>query len=417
MFSFFKGRGKEKLIDTKEEEYPAQLENDKSDQEISELVNIDKQIKQISLVEIIPRDTQQTLRGTKKRFSENINYNLLLLSERLPTPNLVIEKFTVGSIAQRKVVMAYLKNRANPRIIAEIRKRIKKNKAETILESSYIERNIENSNSTPFPQVEITTKPDVAESALLQGRIAVITDASCHLLLAPTTFFDLLDTPDDAYTRWFFAASFFRIVRYIMFILAASLPGFYIALTSYNPELIPTQLLFLILAGQEDTPFPVYFEAFMMMGVVEAIRLMMKRMPTQLGVSLALFGGIALIIAGLETDIVSGPVTIIVTLTILSSFAIPNYDLRSSVRIIQFFTMVMSSFLGLFGFAAAFFYIAIHLATLKSFGVPYMAPLAPLEASGWGHTILRDNTVSMAKDETYEPVINNINLDKGDPHE
>jgi spore germination protein (amino acid permease) len=196
------------------------------------------------------------------------------------------------------------------------------------------------------------------------------------------------------------------MARFIMFLFALCLPGFYIAFTSYNIEMIPTRLLTILLGNQEQAIFPVYFEAFLMMGVVEAVRMMLLSMQNQLGATIALFAGISLIGAGIAGNIIGIPITIIVTLTIISSYAIPNIDLRYSVRILQFFTMIISTFLGLFGFAVAFFYICVHLATLKSFGIPYMAPLAPIEGSAWGQTIFRQNSNTMPQDETYQPLTN-----------
>ncbi len=357
----------------------------------------------VSMVDTAPRDSHQILKGSKKRFHEKLEYNLSLLAERIPNPRLICENFTIGSLAPKKVAAVYLKDRAHPGITAEIRKRLTAIRAETVLDSSYIERNIENSSWSPFPQVETAEKPDIAESALLQGRVVIITDGSPQVLLAPVTFFDLMDTRDDTYMRWFVAANFFRLARYIMFIFAVSLPAFYVALTSYNPELIPTRLLYLILASRENAPFPVYFEAFFLMGIVEAVRMMMVRMPSQVGTTIALMSGVTLVIAGLWSGIMGAPVVIIVTLTMISSFGIPSYDLRLAVRVLQFFTMIMASFFGIFGFAAAFFYIAIHLVTLKSFGVPYMTPLAPTDTGSMGHTVFRENTPVMSKDKTYKP--------------
>lgn len=177
---------------------------------------------QVELVETAPADNQQIIRGPKERFSGNLHYNLTRLGERLSGAGFFMEQFLVGSVAAKQVVLAYLQERANPGIVAEVRERIGAIRAETILNSSYIERNIEDSSLSPFPQVETTQRPDVAESALFQGRVAVLVEGSPDVLLAPATFFDLIDTPDDAYGRWFVAGSFFRIARYIMFILAAS---------------------------------------------------------------------------------------------------------------------------------------------------------------------------------------------------
>lgn len=367
-----------------------------------EILSNDDEFK-ISIVDVVPRDTQYPLRGPKKRFSENIDYNLLLLRERFPDINLVFEQFRLSSRSKKRVVIAYFKDVAHPGIVSEVKDRLRAIRSEAVIDSSYIERNIENSNISPFPQIENTPRPDVVESALLQGRVAIISDGSADVLLAPTTFFDLMDTPEDAYSRWFIAATFFRGARYIMFILAASLPAFYIAVTTFNPEFLPHSIVFIIARARGNAPFPIYLETFIMMGVVEAVRLMLIRIPTQIGGNIAVFCGLALVIAGLFSNVVTPIVLMVVTLTIICSFGIPNFDLRSAIRLIQFFTMIMTTALGVFGFAVAFFYISAHLVTLKSFGIPYMAPLAPLESSAWGHTVARKNSEVMPQDETYKP--------------
>lgn len=302
-------------------------------------------------VTIVTRDIRQVLRGSKLRFTEDIAYNVSQLQKFVPSPELVTETIYLGSFGPKEVVLIYIRNIAKSDIVNDVRQRLERTQARTLYESSYIQRNIEDSCLSPFPQIEATERPDVAMSALWQGRVAIILDGSPQVLLAPCTFFDLMDTPDDAYTRWYFAASFFRIARYIMLLLAVCLPGFYIALLSFNPEMIPTRLLLLILNSREGTPFPVYFEIFLMMGIAEAVRMMLIRIPTQVGAAVALFAGITLVIAGLFSHIIGSVVVLIVTLTIISSFGIPDNDLRTSIRIVQFFTMAVSSCFGLFGFA------------------------------------------------------------------
>lgn len=356
-----------------------------------------------TLVRAIARDKEQLMRGPKLRFTEDVKTNLELLQSLVPSPELIAETISLGTLAPKKITLVYIGTIANPSIVSEVKRRIKTIKARTLYESSYIQRTIEDSTLSPFPQVKTSECPDVAVSALFQGRVAVLLDGSPNTLLAPCTFWDLMDTSEDAYSRWFIAASFFKIARYIMLLLAGCLPGFYIALLSYNPEMLPTRLLLLILNSREGTPFPVYFEVFLMMGIAEAVRMMLIRTPTILGSTVALFSGITLIIAGIYSNIIGSILVIVVTLTVLSSFGIPDYDLRSSIRIIQFMTMVISSFLGLFGFALSFFVICIHLSTLKSFGIPYMAPLTTMELSAWGHTLLRTNSKEMPIDDTYKP--------------
>ncbi|MFZ5946058.1 MAG: spore germination protein [Bacillota bacterium] len=357
----------------------------------------------IPVTNTVPRANNQLYRSSKQLYMEDINYNLQMLRKRLPDTNLTFEYFTIGSRSNTKVVIAYLKDLANPGIVNEIKERLINIKAEIIPDSSYIERNIEDSNWSPFPQVEIISKVDITLSVLTQGRVAIFVDGCPSVIAVPVTFFDLMDTPDDAYRRWFFASSFFRIARYISFIIATLLPGFYIALTSFLPELIPTVLTFNIAASREGVPFPIYLEAFILMGIAELVRMVILRMPNIIGQVISLFAGITLVMTTLVANIIGAPIIIIVGITIIASFAVPSFDLRSSIRIIQFFIMVFSTIFGLFGLAIGFFYIAIHLATLKSFGIPYMAPFGPTELSGWGHTILRESPVKMAQDQTYKP--------------
>ena len=403
MFKFLKNIQYRKKNQTIEQENNVQTDSCTKSWDKEEQTFHAEELWEIPIIEVAPTNPTQISRGTKERFSSNLTYNITKLKERAASSQLILEEIKVGSSLEKKLTICYLKDRANPDIVNEIKARIKAIRAEGILDSSYIERNIEDSSISPFPQIEVTERPDVAESALTQGRVVIILDGSPDILLAPATFFDLMDTPEDTFRRWFIASSFFRIARYIMFIFAVSLPALYISLRSFNPELIPTRLLGIILANQIEKPFPIYFEAFLLMGIIEAVRMMMLRMPTQLGSTIALFAGLVLMGAGIAGNIIGVPIVIVVTLTIISSYGIPNNDLRSSVRIIQFFTMLMTSFFGLFGFAAAFFYLAIHLVTLKSFGIPYMTPLAPLEKGAWGHTIFRENTKEMSEDLSYKP--------------
>jgi hypothetical protein len=356
-----------------------------------------------TVVDVTPRAENQLYKGSKQLYSESIEENLRCLFQRLPDPNLVTEEFILGSRSQTKVVIAYLKDIANPGIVDEVKDRLNKIRAEIIPDTSYIERNIQDSVWSPFPQAELVAKVDLTLVALSQGRIAIFVDYCPEIIIVPTTFFDILDTPEDAYRRWFVASSFFRIARFICFFIAALLPGFYIALTSFHPELIPTVLAVILTSTREGTPFPVYLEAFILMGIAELVRMVTLRMPNTTGLAISIFSGVTLVLTGILGNIISGPILIVVGLTIIASFTIPGLDLRSSIRIIQFFTMVMATVFGLFGLALSVFYILIHLSTLKSFGIPYMTPLGPLELSSWGHTVLREPTVEMPQDKTYKP--------------
>jgi hypothetical protein len=150
---------------------------------------------EVPIVEIAPQNTQQITRGVKDRFFSSLKYNMQKIRERITGPHLVFDQLKAGTAYEKKVVISYLKNRANPDLVNEIKDRINKLKITAALDCSYIERGIEDSTYSPFPQIEVTTRPDVVESALLQGRVAIILEGSTNVLIAPTTFFDLMDTP------------------------------------------------------------------------------------------------------------------------------------------------------------------------------------------------------------------------------
>lgn len=357
---------------------------------------------EITIIQNTPRAKNQISRGPKRLNSEDLKTNLSIIKQILPDPNLVVEDFIIGTRSHTKVSVVYLKDIVHQGILQEVSNRLKQIKAEIILDSSYIERNIQNSTWSPFPQIEKTERPDVTVSALNQGRIGILVNGSPDILLAPTTLFDILDTYDDSYRRWFIASSFFRIARFILLLTAAFLPAFYIALTSYNPELIPTVLAFNISGASSTSPLPGYLETFILLGIVEAMRMVMLRLPTFVGQTVTLLSGVILLLTGLSSDFFSGPVIIIVTLATIASFSLPNFDLRSSARMIQFLTMLLATFFGLYGLAMGFFYINIHLVSLKSFGIPYMKPLAPLDLRTWGHAVVKGDTKNMPTDRTYK---------------
>lgn len=286
---------------------------------------------QVKTVAVLPRNNQQIPRGPRSQFSEEIKGNLALVYKRINDDQLITEELIIGTRSKRKIVIAYIKDIVNPGILEEVKQRLLNIKAEFIVDSSYIERQIQDSSWSPFPQIEVTLKPDVVESALIQGRVAILVDNSPDVLLAPTTIFDLLDTPDDAYRRWFVASSYFRVIRFLLFLSTVFLTPFYIALTSFNPEMLPTALTLSIAGVREGTPFPVYLEAFLILGVAEGIRMIRLRMPTDMGSNLSMVAALIFIIAGLQGNIFSGPIVMVVTVSLIASFTIPNLFTKDSI--------------------------------------------------------------------------------------
>jgi spore germination protein len=227
--------------------------------------------------------------------------------------------------------------------------------------------------NSPFPKFQATTRPDKVASGIVEGRVAVVFDNSPEVILAPANFNTLLQASDDYYNRWT-VGSFSRILRYIALFVAVGMPGLYIALTVHHSELLPTKLLFAIVNARYMVTFSVITEVLIMELFFELLREAGIRLPGPLGNTIGVVGGLIVGQAAVEAGIVSTIVVIVVALTAISSFAIPNEVFASVFRLLKFWIIFTSAMWGLYGFWLGLMAIFIHLSGLNSFGQPYMLP-------------------------------------------
>jgi len=227
---------------------------------------------------------------------------------------------------------------------------------------------------SPFPIFQSTTRPDKVASGILEGRVALVFDNSPEVLVAPTNFNMLLQASDDYYNRWA-VGTFARFLRYIAAFLAISFPGLYIAVTVFHTEIIPTKLMYAIASARSMVTFPIVVEVLIMEFLFELLREAGIRLPGPLGNTIGVVGGLIVGQAAVDAGIVSTIVVIVVALTAIASFAIPNEEFASIFRLLKFFIILTSAFLGLYGFILGLLILAVHLSELKSFGVPYMYPV------------------------------------------
>lgn len=333
-------------------------------------------------------DHQRSVKGPKNGFIEDVRANLFMIRTMLKDKNLRIFKTTTGARTQTSVYVLYIEDLADPQIVQTVIGRIQAIKTDVIIGSSDLSQQIEDSWLSPFPQVEYCERPDVVNNSLAQGRIAILHESSPGVLLAPATFFELLDTPDDYFTSWSVSSSIIRFIRLAAVFFATFLPSLYIALTAYNHDFIPTSLALLIAISREGVPFPIPIEAFLVVSLLEILREAVLRLPSLNGI-LTGFTGIFLTFFAVQANYISAIMVMIIFFGIICSSVIPDGDLRISIRELQFFFMIMASLLGILGVAISFFYITIHAVNLKSFGIPYLSPVAPLVPNDWKSILLR----------------------------
>lgn len=341
------------------------------------------------------------LRGPRDAFTESISTNLALIRKRLPDPNLRIYATNLGIRTKTKVLVLYLEDVANPDILVEIKQRFSNVEIDGILESGVLEQLVEDNTMSPFPQVQFSERPDKAVAKILAGRYLIMVDNTPFSLIVPAVFTQFLNSQEDYYERWLMA-SFIRAIRYVAVFLSMFLPALYIALVTWHYELIPSKLVLPVAEARTRVPFTPIMEALLMELTIEVLREAGIRLPGPIGQTIGVVGGIIVGNAAIQAGLASPLMVIVVSLTAISTFIIPNYNLGIAIRFLRFPFMILSALFGGYGMMIAWLLLVTHMVTLESFGVPYFSPISPLRWSDLKDTVFRLPTTSQIK----RPMIN-----------
>jgi len=332
--------------------------------------------------------TESVVRGPRDGFTETLCINTAQIRRRLKDPNLRIQYITVGRRSNTDVAVVHVEGLTNPQIVEEVVTRIRAIDIDAALESGYLEQVIEDSHWTPFPLIQNTERPDKATANLLEGKVIIICDGTPFVLIAPAVFAQFYHSPEDYYER-FLIGTLIRLIRVVSMAMALLLPSLYIAFSSFHPEMIPSRLVIAMAAGRSTVPFPSIVEAFLMEVTMEILREASVRLPGPIGPTIGIVGALVVGQAAVQAGIVSPIMVIIVALTTIGSFAAPSYSAAIALRMLRFPMMVAAAFFGLYGIMLLLILIIIHLCSLKSFGVPYLAPLTPSRFGDLKDTFLR----------------------------
>lgn len=313
------------------------------------------------------------IRGSQEAFVENIRTNTSMLRRLINNENLVIENCSVGKISETKVAVCYLKDIANSDLVAEVKYRINNLDIDYLISSGQLEQLIQDNGASLLPQMIATERPDKTTIHLLEGRIAIIVNGTPYVLIAPGVLSDFMSSPEDANFKFQFS-NMLKLIRLIAVFFALFLPGIYVAITSYHHELLPTELLFTIEAARETVPFPTIFEILLMEISFELIREAGLRVPSPIGPTIGIVGGIILGDAAVSANLVSPVLIIIVAITAICSFSIPDFSFNFTIRICRFIYIFLGYMAGFLGIAVGVFIQIVFLCNLKSFGCPYITP-------------------------------------------
>ncbi|EPY04372.1 GerA spore germination protein, partial [Paenibacillus alvei TS-15] len=337
---------------------------------------------------VVEATTEPSVRGSREAFSETLRTNTSLVRRRIKHQDLRVETKSFGRLTQTNVAIMFIQGIANDKVVQEVRDRLAQIDIDGILESGYIEELIQDKTLTPFPTVYNTERPDVIAAELLEGKIAIIVDGTPSVLVVPALFVSFLHAAEDYFFRSDIS-TLVRILRYIGIFIALLGPSLYVAITTFHQEMLPTQLLISLAAQREGIPFPAVFEAIMMEILFELLREAGIRMPRMIGPAVSVVGTLVIGQAAVDAGIVSAAMVIVVSTTAICSFVFPAYSMSNAFRMLRFPLMLLAASFGLFGVCIGLIAIVLHLCSLRSFGVPYMSPLAPIIIKDQKDTIFR----------------------------
>lgn len=352
--------------------------------------------KKVQARQVEEPNVQTVVRGPREGFTEVLSWNMAMLRRKIKDRRLWMESRQVGAVTKTEILIVYIQGIVAQEVLDEVRSRLDGIDIDGILESNYIEEFIQDKKYSIFPTIANSERPDVVAAQLLEGRVAILVDGTPFALIVPAFFTQMFQSPEDYYQRTVFS-SLVRLLRMLAFCLAMFTPSLFIAITTFHIELVPTTLLYNLASQREGVPFPAFIEALIMEVTFEILREASVRMPRTIGQSISVVGTLVIGQAAVEAGLATAAMVIVVSITAIANFVMPAFNLGIAVRISRFLFMMVAASFGLYGLFLAIIALVVRLCTLQSFGVPYMAPLAPFNRPDQKDTLWRLPIPSMKK--------------------
>ena len=331
-----------------------------------------------------------TIGGPKDSFNENYNTNLGLIRRRIKSEYLKVDSLEIGTLTFTKIGILYMDNIVDKNLVEDVKNRLNTINIDGIIDSTYLKGNLEN-NSSLFPTIITTERPDKACMALLEGKVCLVVDMSSQVIILPQFFIDFFHTTDDYYQKPI-NASFIRILRLIAFSISIFLPAYYIALITHNQDAIPVNLLLNLKSSQINTPFPIFLEAIIMIISFEILKESDIRMSSTTGSAISILGGLILGDALVSAGIMSPMMIIVIALSAISGLVFNEIEIVNTIRNLRFLLILASALLGIYGIYLSFIVIIAILTSQKTFNKPYLFPFSPFNFNEQKDALIKTNT-------------------------
>jgi len=321
--------------------------------------------------------TEPNVRGPRDGFVESLATNVSLIRRRIRSSRLKIETYEVGAVTRTKIAVCYIQGIVNDKLVEEVKQRLLGINTDGILTSGAIEEFIADQSFSLFPLIQYTERPDRTAGSLLEGRIALIVDNTPSTLLVPCTFLPLIQAAED-YSNTSIFSTFIRTLRFIALNIALLLPALTVTVLSFQQDFLPTQLIETLSNTRQGLPFTIFVELILMEFLFELLQEAGARLPQTIGQAVSTVGGLVIGQAAVSAGFISPVTVIVVALTAIASFTLPSYAAENSIRILRFALLILAAILGSVGVMLCLIVILAHLCSLRSFGIPYLSPFAPL---------------------------------------
>lgn len=349
------------------------------------------------------------VRGSREGFVEVIRTNMALIRRRIKSPTLVFEMSQIGSRSNTDICVCYFSDKVSPKLLKDVKNRLKSVKLNTILESGYIQPYLEGKGGWFFSECTTCERPDVFAAKLYEGRVGILVDGTPFALVVPHLFIESFQALDD-YTQKPFYAFFIRAVRLAAYFITLFLPGAYVAVASYNPEMLPSPLILNLAAAEQTAPFSLMVECLFIHFMYEILREAGIRLPRPIGHAIGVVGGLVIGDITVSAGLVGAPMVLVVALSGLCSFVVPT--MYEKIVILRFIYILAGGIFGLYGLLLAAGAVIIKMCSLSTYGVPYMSPISPFSPKSLRDMFVRSGWRKMAKSNVTVQQLNGADISK-----